>query len=231
MLGRGEVGVEAVADRIATALPEAKLIALLRDPIERALSNYTMEVRRGQEARLPDVAFADLLEPQGLAVARAYPAFSNSYVIQGEYGRILQVFRSRFPAEQMLVAYTGELNDDPGGLLDKVHAFLGVSPGHRPSDLNVHHFQGGLRKRVDAAAEASLFAHLREELLPHLKGDFRAHADAFGFFFETWNVIPDEAPTAVSGEIRLRLEEHFREDAERLAGLGIPAPWIDRWQR
>jgi hypothetical protein len=230
MLGRAEVGVEMVAERIAGAAPDAKLVALLRDPIERALSNYAMELRREQERRSADSALGEQLTPEGLAAARRYPTFSNSYVIQGEYGRILEVFRSRFPAERIFVDYTQELARDPGALLDRVLAFLGLPPGHRPPNLGTRYFRGGTRKRVDAEAQAALFDYLRSEVLPHLKGNPRPHANAFDFFFETWNVIPDEAPPPLSPETRLGLEQHFREDAERLAALGVATPWVATWE-
>jgi hypothetical protein len=230
MLGRGSVGLEAVAERIAADAPAAKLIALLRDPIERAVSNHTMEARRGHERRPLDEALEDQLAPQALAAARACPDFTNSYVIQGEYGRVLEIFRSRFPREQMLVAQSRDLARDPRGVLERVLAFLGLPPGPRPHSLGVRHFAGGSRRRVDAEGEASLLAYLREEVLPHMEGDPALHANAFGFFFETWNVLPDEAPAAPSAEIRLRLERHYREDAERLRPLGAGAPWLAEWE-
>lgn len=229
MLGRDKVGVETVVERIADSCPDVKLIALLRDPIERAVSNHTMEVRRGQESRSLDAALEDSLDPEALASARALPTFVNSYLVQGEYGRILDVFRSRFPAGRMLVEQSRDLALDPAGVLDRTLSFLGLPAGHRPPDLGARHFRGGDRKRVDAEAEASLLGYLRQEVLPHMEGDAALHANAFGFFFETWNVIPDEAPPGPSGEIRARLERHYREDAERLAGLGVAAPWVAAW--
>jgi hypothetical protein len=149
--------------------------------------------------------------------------------VQGEYGRILEVFRSRFPAERILVEQCGDLARDPGAVLDATLSFLGLPPGYRPPGLGARHFRGGTRKRVDAVAEEALFDYLRREVLPHMKGDPALHANAFGFFFETWNVAPDEAPPRPSTEIRARLERHFRGDAERLAALGVAAPWIAEW--
>jgi hypothetical protein len=42
-------------------------------------------------------------------------------------------------------------------------------------------------------------------------------------------VVPDERPPDLSEELRARLESHYREDARRLAELGVPAPWIATW--
>jgi hypothetical protein len=229
MLGRNEVVVEAVAARIAATLPDVKLVVLLRDPIERAISNHTMELRRGGESRPLDEALREQLAPEALVGARSYPTFAGSYVIQGEYGRILEVFRRRFAADRILVEQSEDLACDPGAVIDRVLSFLGLPAGHRPPDLGVRYFRGGGKKRVDAEAEALLFDYLRREAMPHMSGDPSLHARAFGFFFETWNVVPEETPPPLSAEIRARLEEHYQLDAERLAGLGIAAPWIESW--
>jgi hypothetical protein len=229
MLGRGELDVEMVVERIAQALPEVKIVVLLRDPIERAISNYTMEARRRQESRSVDDALEESLDEKALATARARPTFTNSYVVQGEYGRILEVFRTRFKADQILVEQSRDLAADPGAVIDRTLSFLGQPTGYRPPDLGARHFRGGIRKRIDAPAEAELFDYLRREVLPHMNGDSALHANAFGFFFETWNVVPDKEQPQPSPEVRARLEDHYLEDAGHLADLGVEAPWIAAW--
>jgi hypothetical protein len=128
MTGTPGSGVEVVAERISRKLPDVKLIALLRDPIARAVSGYVMAVRRGLEKRSVDAALSDLLAPQQLEESRRNPILTNSYVALGEYGRILRAYRSRFPAEQLLVLLTQDLADDPGGVLDDTLEVLGLPP-------------------------------------------------------------------------------------------------------
>jgi hypothetical protein len=231
MIGHPGAPVDVVAERIAAAFPEVRLVAILRDPIERAVSSYGMAVRREQEGRSVDAALGDQLDPDELAEARLNPDPTNSYVAAGEYGRILGAYRERFPAGQLLVTFTEDLAQDPGAVLDDVLRHLDLPPGFHPEGLGARHFPGGPRKIVSSEAEKELFRFHREEILPFMRGSATLHRRAFEFFFETWNVAPGDPPPQVAAEVRSRLESHYRRDAERLAALGLSAPWIDRWGR
>lgn len=229
MMGNSRVPTERIAQRVATALPQVRIVALLRDPIERAISQHRMSVRRGWEARSFDEAASDLLDPTRAQEARDRPTETNAYLAQGEYGRILRAWRAHVPAERTLIALTERLEAAPDEVVDAVLAFLGLPPGHRPDDLGERYHRSGARPRVDREAERELTAFLAETIWPALP---RGHAGprAFGFFFETWNVLPDDERTVVSPAIRARLEEHYRADAELLAELGVAAPWLERWR-
>jgi hypothetical protein len=141
MMGSRRADVERIARRIATAFPDVRLIALLRDPLERAVSHYRMAVRRGQEERSFDEAIADLLDPGQLADGRSRATETNSYVVQGEYARILRAYHESLPAEQLHVELTEDLSGDPGAVVDRVLGFLGLPAGFRPKGLGVRHFR------------------------------------------------------------------------------------------
>jgi hypothetical protein len=228
MLGNSDTHVGTIAERIRNALPDVKLIALLRDPIERAVSGYTMAVRREQESKDVDDALMDLLAPEKLKDARLRVAPDNSYVVVGEYGRILEEYRLRFPAEQMLTVFTQDLEDDPGHVLDEVLDFLGLPAGFRPRGLGMRHFRGGTNRRLDPEGERLLVDFLANEMLPHMRGDREANLKTLVMFLMSWNVTPTEPP-ALSPEIRRHLESHYRHDAEVLATLGIHVPWVAQW--
>jgi hypothetical protein len=230
MIGQPGVQVEVVAERIAAEIPAVKLIAVLRDPIERAVSSYMMAVRREQEKRSIDSALCDLLRPEELADARFEPSDDNTYIVAGEYGRILSAYRASFPADQMLTVFTEDLADDPGAVLDEVLDFLGLPSGFRPKGLGVRHFRGGRRKLLDPQSEELLLKFHREEVLPHLRGSPSIHNSAFSFFYDTWNVAPESRPPVIEGPLRARLEAHFRADAEHLRELDVDTPWIARWE-
>jgi len=229
MVGQSDVPVEVVAKRIAATLPDVKLIALLRDPVERAVSSYMMAVRREQESRSIDVALSQLVDPEELGRARLRPSPNNSYIAAGEYGRLLGIYRDIFPSDRLLVAYTEDLARDPGGVLDAVLGFLDLPIGFRPEGLGVRHFQGGRRKLLDREAEELLFKFYREEISPYIRESPSMHRKAFEFFYETWNVSPGDRPPDVSAETREMLERHFTADAEKLEALGVCAPWISHW--
>ena len=132
-----------VPSRIYECLPRVRLIAILRDPVERALSHYRMEVGTGRERRSFDDAVAELLRADALASARRHPAPTTGCVTWGEYGRILSGYFDVFPREQILVVFTDELARAPVQLLRRVQEFIGVRADFEPDNL-------GARYRVGA---------------------------------------------------------------------------------
>ena len=229
MMGLADADVETVAGRIARFLPRVRLLALLRDPVERAMSHYRMSVRRGLERRAFETVVDKLLEPRRLDEARLRPTETNSYLVQGEYGRILGVYRARFGAEQLHVEHTADLGRDPGAVLDRVLAFLGLPPGYRPEGLGERHHRGGFQPRIDAEGERRLRDFLECRVWPRLGEDAPAARRRFDFFLRTWNVVPDDRRPDLSAAARERLRDHYRADGEALAALGLAAPWVESW--
>lgn len=229
MMGTAAADVDLIAERIAETFPDVRLIALLRDPIERCVSHYRMSVRRGYEARSLDEAVEELLEPEGLEAGRRRASETNSYLVQGEYGRILGSYRARFPAERIHIEMTADLARAPGAVIDRVLAFLGLPPGYRPESLGRHHV-GGIRPRLDSDAEAELRTFMEREVWPALDERVATRTKlAFSSFLDVWNVEPDDRRPSLSPANRKRLEEHYRADSARLAKLGIDAPWLGSW--
>ena len=225
MIGSPDTGVPEVARRIRSQVPDVKLLAILRDPIERAQSHHRMVVHRGREQRDFDLAATELLEPEMLRRARTEPPNVQPYLVQGEYGRILGAYLAHFPREQLHVFLTTQLRDRPAEALRSVFAFLGVDDSHQPSDLDVRHHRGGFARRLDAEAERELKDHLTREvwpLMPHPSQQQRA----FNFWFTQWNVIPEEQLEPIDPQVRARLAEHYARDAVLLESItGLAVPW------
>jgi hypothetical protein len=198
MMGLNGTSVETVSERIARFLPGVRLIALLRDPIERAVSHYRMSVRRGFESRDLDAAVEESLRPESLAHAREDPTETNSYLVQGEYARILRFYWKRFPEGQIHVASTAELEHRPGEVLDRVLSFLALPPGYRPDDLGVRYHVGGTRRRLDGAAVAELRSYLDEHVWPRFGDEAKLAKFEFNSFLTLWNVIPEEETPVLS---------------------------------
>ena len=122
------------AQRIAQHCPKAKLIVLLRDPVERALSQYFHSVRLGLET-LPLEAALEA-EPARLAGAEASLSRGeahrshqeHSYVSRSRYGQQLDRYAQLFPAHQLLVLRSERFFADPVGCTETVWRFLGVQP-------------------------------------------------------------------------------------------------------
>lgn len=138
---------DAVA-RIARYNPAMRWIVLLRDPVERALSHYYMERRRGRE-RWP-LWPALLLERWrlrrgGAGMATASPRRTFSYRARGDYAQQLDRLYARFPREHVLLLTSDELSATPAQCLQRVHAFLGLqTPAQTPAFTR--EFEGGYRR-------------------------------------------------------------------------------------
>jgi hypothetical protein len=112
---------ETAARRIGEEVPDARIVVLLRDPVQRAYSNWLQHMRDGRET-LP---FAAALNAEGERI-RAGWAWWWHYAERGFYSRQLEPFFDRFPAERILVMQYDELRRDPEAVLRRACAFLEV---------------------------------------------------------------------------------------------------------
>ena len=110
------------AQEIAHHHPEARIIVVVRDPIQRLLSHYAMEIR---DARIP--------EPIALAIREEQDALHNGQKSEhglldsGRYGEGLSRFFHHFSSQQILVMDLSELRDT-GHLTQRIASFLGIDP-------------------------------------------------------------------------------------------------------
>ena len=121
-----------VPKRVVELFPGIKLIALLRNPIDRAYSHYHHEVRRGFEK----LSFAEAIEKEPerlLADAEKmqedenYYSFNHrhySYLSRGIYVDQLKNWMRFFSREQMLILKSEDFYRDPGAVMSRLQAFL-----------------------------------------------------------------------------------------------------------
>lgn len=154
----------------AEVVPAAHLVALLRNPIDRAHSHYHHEVRMGAE---PLPSFEEALDAEEERTAGeterllADPGYHSpahrhfTYLARGRYAEQLERWLRHFPAEQLLVLSSEELFRDPGAVLARLHAFLGLpAPDGAP--------------RLPHEHRAS-YPALRPETRERLRAYFRPH--------------------------------------------------------
>ena len=168
-----------VAARIAATLPEVKLVAILRNPVERALSQFFYETRIGHESLSIREAFA--AEEKRLAPAKEtgnykLPEFiHNSYLSRGIYYEQLQRYYELFPREQLLVIDSGAFFRAPENGLKQVFAFAGVDEKFAVGNLKAVNV-GRNRKEVDE--------DFREQLKGYYSGHNEKLFDMLGKRFE-----------------------------------------------
>ncbi len=166
-------------DRIARALPQVRLVMILRDPVTRAWSQFHHERARGYEP-LADFEAAVEAEPARLAGAPAvlahrpglHPAHQHqSYVARGRYDEQIRRLWDAVGSDRVLVLYTQDLEQDPGPTLDRLHDFLGISrrrvtPGRwNPRSVGIIPEDAAARIRAATAdSDAWLAGHLATPL-------------------------------------------------------------------
>src|ERR1700685_2929196 len=111
--------------RIAKTIPDVRLIVILRDPVERAHSNWTHLWSAGLE---PIGDFVRACAEEEQRIAAGWASFWH-YKGLGRYGEQLARAFTLFPREQVLVLRYRLLIDEPAATLDKICAFLGVETG------------------------------------------------------------------------------------------------------
>jgi hypothetical protein len=181
---------------MASVIPDARIVYLVRDPIERLLSHYHMEVALGRERR-------------PLAAAIANPSESR-YVAQGRYWMQLDPYLRSFPREQVLVVDQDELGHDRAAALGRVFAFLGVDADFVSREFDEVHFPAMARRRRRPVAKAILALDRAVGSQRSYNARRRVPARVRAML-----TAPLERP-ALEPALRARLEELYAPDAARL---------------
>ena len=120
------------AERILKILPNVKLIAILRNPIDRAYSNYHVGIKYGNEALSFEEAInweIKNLEQKNLRGKENWMNKFNhprSYVIKGLYSEQLDIWFKLFQKEQILVISTEEMAINPNKTVNEIFQFLNM---------------------------------------------------------------------------------------------------------
>ncbi|HEX5314688.1 MAG TPA: sulfotransferase [Gammaproteobacteria bacterium] len=221
------MGDPAVPARMAAVVPDALLIAVLRDPVERAVSHYKMAYRRGEERRDFARAVREQLQPEALEKARALPfrevAERDAYVVWGEYARILRGFLDHFPREQLLLLYSEDLRERGPESLRRVYRHLGISENRLPPNLGRLYHVGGARRKVPGL-EKILRSALARGLIRLAVSKRRYKRTQMKL--ERWNAKP--GALAIPGETYDCLADHYAGDIEELSRLsGVRPRWFE----
>jgi hypothetical protein len=121
-------------ERVASMVPRARLIVLLRNPVDRAFSHYQHEVALGREPLSFEDALAredERMQGELERMLRDPTYFSHAwwnytYAARGRYAEQLERWLAAFARDQLLVLFTEELAGDTAGTYRRVLDFLGV---------------------------------------------------------------------------------------------------------
>ena len=208
---RGEISpiylyMPQTAERIRHYIPDAKLIAILRQPAERAFSHYLMMKRD----RLETLSFADALDAEDQRVADKY-GHRWYYLRRGFYAAQLKPYFANFRREQLKVYLYEDYASNPVGFAQDIFRFLNVDDTFVP-DMSVRHNESKL-PRVRA-----LQVFLTEPR--SVKNLFKTFVPArlsrrIGDRLRRQNLAKPQLPA----DIRQRLTKVYRKDIEELQDM------------
>jgi hypothetical protein len=195
-----------VPERVCQLLPKVRLIAQLRNPIDRAYSDYCMLLRRGTVTHQID----EYLDPARAAGLR--------FIASGEYARHLSRWLSFFPREQMLIHFSDEIRDRPTDVLGEVTSFLGLDPIDAPNSA----------RRVDVKEEPRLPLPLRRALAPLKQAVAPLRRTRWFQSIHAKLSRPFDYPP-LTDHLRDKLRDYYRADIanlEKILGRSVP-PWLE----
>lgn len=199
--------ISSAADRIQQHIPNAKLIAILRDPVERAYSQFLMFIRDGRETTFD---FATALQSEETRALENW-AWGWRYMDLGFYHLQLKRYFDKFDPNQLKVYLYEDLNKNPIGVLQDVFQFLEVDETFVP-DISVRHNISGMPKNkmlhsfltqpnlIKTALRPLLTPSLRKKLTKDLRDK-------------------NSCKPTLSPEMRAQLVNIFREDILQLQDL------------
>jgi hypothetical protein len=193
------------AERIRRAIPDARLIAILRDPAERAYANYMGRLRDGTEKN-PDPR--DALE--AAICGRGSGWRKEVYIDLGSYHERLRPFYERFDRDRIRVVLFDDFIRDRRAVLRELFAFLEVDPGFEPDTSIAYNSSGRIRNPLLRFAWTNSNT-LRARVQPWLPRPLREA----GWALVQRNLSRPPLPP----DLRARLVEWYRPDILALEEL------------
>lgn len=202
---------EDVVKRIHDYVPDAKLIYIVRNPVQRCISHYLHRVQRGYETR----QFSEILKSLE----------NESFMAQGRYHYQLQRYLERFPREQILVLSFEEFSRNTADSVADIYRFIGVDPAFKANHTDeVHNANSGIILKGGFGLKVMRFYHdhVEQRNFPYrFKRLFLWLSDLGG---------QDVSKPKLSASESAQLENFYREDAVKLQrDFGIPvATWFSK---
>jgi hypothetical protein len=196
---------EGVPARIASVVPDAKLVYIVRDPFERLLSNYARHLAYGHGSS----SLEHVLNGPDRAL----------YVDASRYWTQLEQYLHCLPREQILVIDLDDLQQDASGVLRALFEFVGVDPDFQNAAFASVHNQGPLRQNRATFRWAGtlLNAAVGEKLYKRLRPMWRMPESVRAA------LSTELEPPVMEPRLREQLEEVFRVEATRLREFtGLP---------
>jgi hypothetical protein len=154
-----------VAPRMHALIPNAKLIVMLRNPVNRAISHYGHACRNHRETRPPEVALMSDFTSNGQR--------PNHYKSRGFYAKQLAHFLDLYPRTNILIIKSEEFFDNPSTTYQQVLNFLNLESKPLPANAKARNISTIKPVIPDAVRDhLNIFYQRPNQDLDNLLGDF-----------------------------------------------------------
>jgi hypothetical protein len=206
-----------VPERIHETLPEVKLIALLRNPIDRAFSHYKMSVRRDLEKRNFDRIVKESLNPEVLAYSRSLvisnkESETSCYFVWGEYGRILSNYLEFFGKDRVLVVFSEHLESQPLSVVNRIIDFIGLKQDFIPNNI-YDRFHVGAKDSALKNLKRNIFLSSTWKFIPE---SFRPSTRAFLKYLVDLAYLMPSRSNKINKNTRRNLNNFYKNDVQHL---------------
>ena len=123
------------AERAAAIIPGARALVMLRDPIERAISNWRFSTESGTETRPPEQALADNLERAQPWDRSRFSVSPFAYLERGRYVEYLAPWQRSFPG-RLHALFLEEFASNADAVA-RLYETIGVDPKFQPPSLKM----------------------------------------------------------------------------------------------
>ncbi len=119
---------------ISRFFPDAKILFILRNPVDRALSNYKFNIDNGIETRSLEEVFLQKKPAPQLNFKPSVDPFN--YLGRGEYAKFIANYLKYFTRQQIYIVIFEEMVANPGRQLRELYGYLGVDTDFLPAKLS-----------------------------------------------------------------------------------------------
>jgi len=198
--------VRNAAQNMASVVPDVRLICLVRDPVERAHSEYwEIEGKSGL-----DYEFEDLVEGRA--------GRSGETILRtGNFAKQIQIYLEYFSREQLEVFLLEDIKERPEKVFEEICEFIGVDEAIRPDALRSRSNPASVKRsrllHLIKRWAADVFEILR--LSDHLTLRKVIKRTGIPALVEQWNTQPIEKPEMTQSQ-RERLLDYYESDIREL---------------